>query len=134
MTIRDLAEAIARAAEWSGEFCFDHTKSDGMPRKIMDGSRMAALGWKAETNFEEGIRAAYDWYLRNRADLPRSSETPLPYVVGAGEGSFAAGGANKRLARQVVVGTLASSLRRLYFTSRTRGSSYCPPLCLLFLT
>ena len=66
MTIRELAEAIARAAGWSGEFAYDRSKPDGMPRKVMDVSRLTALGWAARTPFEDGIKAAYDWYAAQR--------------------------------------------------------------------
>ena len=67
MTIRELAAAIAGAAGWNGEFTFDRSRPDGMPRKVMDVGRMTKLGWTAKTPFEEGIRTAYDWYVRNRA-------------------------------------------------------------------
>ncbi len=67
MTIRALAEAIAEAAGWAGEFTCDTSKPDGMPRKVMDVSRLAALGWTAKTRFEDGIKAAYDWYVANKA-------------------------------------------------------------------
>lgn len=66
-TIRQLAEAIAAAAGWSGTFTFDASKPDGMPRKVMDVSRLAGLGWAAQTRFEDGIKAAYDWYAANKA-------------------------------------------------------------------
>jgi GDP-L-fucose synthase len=66
-TIRALAEAIAQAAGWSGAFTYDTSKPDGMPRKVMDVSRLAALGWTAKTRFEDGIKAAYDWYVANKA-------------------------------------------------------------------
>jgi len=66
-TIRQLAEAVAAAAGWSGEFVYDASKPDGMPRKLMDVSKLAALGWTARTRFEDGIKAAYDWYVDNRA-------------------------------------------------------------------
>ena len=66
MTIRELAEAVARAAGWQGEFVCDPSRPDGMPRKVMDVSRLAALGWTAKTRFEDGIKAAYDWYVGNR--------------------------------------------------------------------
>lgn len=66
-TIRQLAEAIAGAAGWEGAFVYDTTKPDGMRRKTMDVSRLAALGWTAKTRFEDGIKAAYDWYVQNRA-------------------------------------------------------------------
>ena len=65
-TIRQLAEAIAAAAGWTGTFTFDTAKPDGMPRKMMDVSRLAALGWTAKTCFEDGIKAAYDWYAKNK--------------------------------------------------------------------
>ena len=65
-TIRQLAEAIAKAAGWEGQFTFDTTKPDGMPRKVMDVSRLAALGWTAQTQFADGIKSAYDWYVANR--------------------------------------------------------------------
>ncbi|GAA0541986.1 GDP-L-fucose synthase [Rhizomicrobium palustre] len=65
-TIRQLAEAIAKAAGWEGRFVYDTTKPDGMPRKVMDVSRMTALGWTAQTRFEDGIKAAYEWYVGQR--------------------------------------------------------------------
>jgi GDP-L-fucose synthase len=65
-TIRQLAEAIAKAAGWQGSFVYDTSKPDGMPRKVMDVSRLAALGWTAQTRFEDGIRTAYDWYVANK--------------------------------------------------------------------
>lgn len=67
MTILELAESIARIAEWQGRFTFDRSKPDGMPRKVMDVSRLAALGWSAPTDFETGMRAAYRWYVDHMA-------------------------------------------------------------------
>jgi GDP-L-fucose synthase len=69
ITIRELAETVAKVAGWSGEFTYDRTKPDGMPRKVMNVERMAALGWKAPTRFEEGIKAAYEWYVANAARI-----------------------------------------------------------------
>jgi GDP-L-fucose synthase len=66
-TIRQLAQAIAKAAGWSGEFVQDTSKPDGMKRKVMDVSHMAALGWAAKTSFDDGIKAAYDWYVAHKA-------------------------------------------------------------------
>jgi GDP-L-fucose synthase len=68
MTILELAERIARVAGWKGTFMFDRSKPDGMPRKVMDVSRLHALGWSAQTPFDEGIKQAYDWYVTNVAD------------------------------------------------------------------
>jgi GDP-L-fucose synthase len=67
MTILELAQTVARIAEWHGEFTFDRSKPDGMPRKLMDVSRLGALGWTAPTEFETGMREAYHWYLENVA-------------------------------------------------------------------
>jgi GDP-L-fucose synthase len=67
MTIRELAELVARVAGWQGEFAYDRSKPDGMPRKVMDVSRLRALGWQARTPLEAGFRNAYDWYVRNVA-------------------------------------------------------------------
>jgi len=65
-SIRQLTEAIAKAAGWLGTFVYDSTKPGGMPRKAMDIGRLFALVWTAQTRFEEGIRAAYDWYVANK--------------------------------------------------------------------
>jgi GDP-L-fucose synthase len=68
ITIRELAELAAKVAGWKGEFTYDRSKPDGMPRKVMDVSKLAALGWRAKTPFEDGFRKAYDWYVANAAD------------------------------------------------------------------
>lgn len=65
MTILELAEGIARVLGWHGTFTFDRTKPDGMPQKLMDVSKLTALGWVARTDFETGIREAYRWYVEN---------------------------------------------------------------------
>ncbi len=65
MTIRQLAEAIAKAVGFQGEIIFDHSKPDGTPRKLMDSSRLNALGWKAQVPLECGLDAAYQDFLSN---------------------------------------------------------------------
>jgi GDP-L-fucose synthase len=62
ISICELAEAVARAAGWSGTFNYDHSKPDGMPRKVMDVGRLAKLGWTAKTSLEDGMRQAYEAY------------------------------------------------------------------------
>ena len=52
----------------SGEIVFDTSKPDGPPRKLMDVSRLAGLGWKATTPLEAGIKLAYQDYLSKRLD------------------------------------------------------------------
>ena len=68
-SIRQLAEAIANAVGWTGSFAFDTTKPDGMPRKFMDSAKVHALGWRARTSLEDGLRAAYQDYLRRAGDI-----------------------------------------------------------------
>ncbi len=69
MTIRELAERIAKAAGWSGRLTFDPSKPDGTPRKVMDVSRMAQMGWTAKTPFDEGIARTYRMYEEMRGPL-----------------------------------------------------------------
>ncbi len=67
MTILELAEGIAKVIGWQGRFTFDTSKPDGMPRKVMDVSRLAALGWTAKTDFQTGMKLAYEWYTAHVA-------------------------------------------------------------------
>jgi GDP-L-fucose synthase len=60
VTIRELAETIMDVVGFEGEIAFDSTKPDGTPRKLLDVSRMAVLGWRAGTNLRDGIRSTYD--------------------------------------------------------------------------
>jgi len=69
ITIRELAEIIADAVGWHGELVFDPTKPDGTPRKLLDVSRLTALGWKATTPLPVGIKQTYEWYLANPTTL-----------------------------------------------------------------
>lgn len=69
-TIRELAETVARVTGFQGRLVFDASKPDGTPRKLMDVSRLAALGWKARVSLEDGLRDAYAWFL-NHQDLYR---------------------------------------------------------------
>jgi GDP-L-fucose synthase len=68
MTILELAQSIAKIIGWKGTFTFDASKPDGMPRKVMDVSRLRALGWSAPTDFETGMKEAYRWYVTHVAD------------------------------------------------------------------
>jgi GDP-L-fucose synthase len=65
MTILELAQSIAKVIGWEGSFTLDRSKPDGMPRKVMDVSRLRALGWSAPTEFEAGMKEAYKWYVAN---------------------------------------------------------------------
>ncbi len=70
-TIHELAETVAKVTGFQGRLEFDATKPDGTPRKLMDVSRLADLGWKASISLEDGLRDAYQWYLDN-IELARS--------------------------------------------------------------
>jgi GDP-L-fucose synthase len=66
MTIREIVEAVAHVVGYEGELLFDATKPDGMRRKVLDVSRIAALGWRPEEPFDRGLRETYAWYLAHK--------------------------------------------------------------------
>jgi GDP-L-fucose synthase len=68
-TICELAEALARVIGYEGRLEFDATKPDGTPRKLMDVSRLRAMGWQPEIGLEQGLRQTYGWFLENQATL-----------------------------------------------------------------
>jgi GDP-L-fucose synthase len=63
MTVRQLAELIGEVVGFTGRLVFDTSKPDGTPRKLLDVSRMRALGWEANISLREGLRAVYEEYL-----------------------------------------------------------------------
>lgn len=65
-TIRELAETVQRVIGFEGELTFDASKPDGTPRKLMDVSRLKALGWEASITLEEGLDDAYGWFIKNQ--------------------------------------------------------------------
>src|SRR5215475_8077056 len=67
IAIRDLAAMIKDIVGYTGDIVFNPAKPDGMPRKLMDVSRAARLGWTAKIGIEEGLRLTYDWYCANVA-------------------------------------------------------------------
>ena len=67
VTIRELATLVCAAVGFDGELLFDPDKPDGMPRKVMDVSRLAALGWRASVGLREGLENTYAWYRRHYA-------------------------------------------------------------------
>lgn len=66
VSIRDLAQTIARVVGWQGDLDWDTTKPNGTPRKLMDVSKLTRLGWQAETALEEGIAKTYEWYATHK--------------------------------------------------------------------
>jgi GDP-L-fucose synthase len=71
LTILDLAQLIARVVGFSGRFELDPNRPDGTPRKLLDVSRLLALGWRPNIGLESGIADTYAWYLRNVAGASR---------------------------------------------------------------
>lgn len=67
VTIGELAQMLLRITGFSGRLVFDTSKPDGTPRKLLDVSRLAALGWRAQIGLEEGIASTYEWYLNHHA-------------------------------------------------------------------
>ncbi|MBA8837751.1 GDP-L-fucose synthase [Ochrobactrum sp. RH2CCR150] len=68
ISIRDLALLIARVVGYEGRFEHDLSKPDGTPRKFLDTSRMAALGWKPRISLEDGLRAVYSAWMEENAE------------------------------------------------------------------
>lgn len=65
VTIAYLADIIAKVTGFQGNIRFDPSKPDGTPRKLMDVSRLRAMGWEAQVDLETGLRDAYDWFKHN---------------------------------------------------------------------
>jgi GDP-L-fucose synthase len=65
MTIRELAEMIAKTSGFQGRLVFDSTKPDGTPQKLLDTSRLSALGWKPKITLQAGIEQTYEWFKRH---------------------------------------------------------------------
>ncbi len=68
-TIAEFAETVRRVVGFQGDIVFDTTRPDGMPRKLLDTSRINALGWRPRIGLESGIASTYRWYLENHARL-----------------------------------------------------------------
>lgn len=67
ITIKALAELVARVVGYTGEICWDTEKPNGTPRKLLDVSKATALGWRYQTDLEEGVRLAYADFQENVA-------------------------------------------------------------------
>ena len=69
LTIRSIAEVVRSVVGYEGELVYDPTYPDGTPRKVLDVSRLSALGWKAKTSLHEGLAQTYRWYCDNFRQL-----------------------------------------------------------------
>jgi GDP-L-fucose synthase len=72
LTVKELAQAVMRVVGFDGKLVFDASKPDGTPRKLLEVSRMRALGWQPRYGLEEGMRLTYQWCLEN--DVFESAE------------------------------------------------------------
>jgi len=68
-TIRELVETVAKVTGYEGAISFDVTKPDGAPRKLMNVSRLADLGWVYKTSLEQGLKTTYEWFLESEGDF-----------------------------------------------------------------
>ena len=66
VSIKELAESVCEVLGFEGSLVFDTSKPDGTPRKLMNIGRLLALGWKPRIALKDGIRDAYEWFLKNR--------------------------------------------------------------------
>ena len=66
-TIAELAELVRRVVGYQGEIAWNRDMPDGTPQKLLDVSKLHAMGWRAQTSLEQGVRQTYQWYLENRA-------------------------------------------------------------------
>ena len=65
ISIRELAQIVAKVIEFEVELVFDTSKPDGTPRKLLDTGRLQKLGWKPRISLEDGIRDTYQWFLQH---------------------------------------------------------------------
>lgn len=63
VTIKELAELVKEVVGFEGELVWDRTKPDGTPRKLMDSSKLAGLGWTPKISLKEGLVDTYKWYM-----------------------------------------------------------------------
>jgi len=68
VTIRELAEQVAQAVGYSGRIEWDASKPDGTPRKLLDVSRLASLGWTSRISLEDGLRSTVEEFIQQRQE------------------------------------------------------------------
>jgi GDP-L-fucose synthase len=74
LTIGDLARLVADTVGFTGELVFDATKPDGTPRKLLDTTRINALGWRPRIPLNSGLKRYYAWFLENAQALSQNAE------------------------------------------------------------
>ena len=74
VTIKELAEIVSETVGFRGKLVFDTSKPDGTPRKLLDVSRLHALGWHHKINLRDGIKSTVDWFLNSDLIRPLSAQ------------------------------------------------------------
>jgi len=69
VTIKELAELMAKTVGFKGKLVFDRTRPDGTPRKVLNVDRLAGLGWQYTVDLEQGLARTYQWFLKNQSSL-----------------------------------------------------------------
>ena len=77
LSIAEAAQAVAEVVGYRGQICFDASKPDGAPRKVLDSGRLRALGWTRVSDFRAGLEETYAWYLRHAAKDSPSLLAPI---------------------------------------------------------
>lgn len=70
ISISDLAKAVKEVTAFQGQICFDASKPDGMPVKLLDSSKLKALGWRPRVPFYSALEATYEWFLQSCGSNP----------------------------------------------------------------
>jgi GDP-L-fucose synthase len=71
ISIKELSKIIADLVGYKGEIIWDTTMPNGTPRRALDTSKMDAMGWKAQTSLEDGLKITVDWFMKNRSNYER---------------------------------------------------------------
>ena len=71
VTIAELAASVGKVVGYHGRIAFDASKPDGTPRKLMDSSRLNAMGWRAKVGLEDGLGRAYQDLMTQKASATR---------------------------------------------------------------
>jgi GDP-L-fucose synthase len=64
ISIKQFAELVRRVVGFEGDILWDSSKPDGMPRKLLDTTKINSLGWKPSIGLEDGLRSTYEWYVQ----------------------------------------------------------------------
>jgi GDP-L-fucose synthase len=64
LTIKELADKVAKVVRFQGEIVFDESYPDGTPRKLLDTGRLSQMGWQPQTTLDKGLKKTYEWFLK----------------------------------------------------------------------